>query len=1204
VTRVTDAGPAQDDPEHPDGEPVPREAGARPPSGPLPGASAWTAARFTLLEELGTGSSGTVYRARLERPLADLDAGTEVAIKFLRQDLAADPDAQARLLAEGHLGMMIDDPNVIEIHAVEVIPLLGLELTYIVMEFVAGRSLRAFLDDRAAAGPVDGGGLNAFARRVGEHVARGLAALHRAGIVHRDIKPENLLLTEDGVVKVMDLGLARGGEHEPSRARAGKPRSSTGSSGSGFFGSLAYAAPERLLAGRELVTPASDLYALGIVLFELLCGRHPFGEALSPDAMIRAQRETEVESLQRVQPRVSPFLDNVVRALLAKDPAARLGPADTVAEILAQGEASRFWRDHEARLPGLAASTRLVRMRRPAPTPLFGREREMQWLDRQLARAQRGRGRVAAVLGTEGSGRRRLLDEAVERWIQRHKNLVYLPAIAEVTPSARRGAPFPDLIADWLLDGAEPRLRVTTPEVAERLRARIEERFVGWSDEMVTRLVQALTDEDAKFTREQRAELLTRAIVAIAEHGRRLGRHLLVRIDQADELGSVGRRVLARLADGALGLPALVLLTGSTLVSHAAPDDPIRQARHRILPLQGLELAAWKTFGDALFREGHRPPPDWIERAHESLAGSPGALIEALDDLVDEGLVHGRAGDYHDLAVRLPPVDPARSTLARLRRRVQSLPAQERHIVLAAAILGHRCLVEDIVQLSGRPELEVLEVLARFQGRLATVARGEVVFRHRLLRKAVLAAVPAGVVRQLAREAAWEREEAGASRLEVGLLLSRAQEHGACLDPLLDGLEQLLRSGSRRHAARVARRVRLHLNRLPRTSEWLRRRVRWLLLHARLLADQQTTVDGENERAEGPDAGQPKARSPWRELRRANLIALFLDEPRVRVRVLLALGRYAQEGARFLAAQQILQQATERALEAGLDGEDDDEARTLLGEVFAVHARVMAWQGQAQEASRLARAALGRLPEDSAEHLHTRIDAAVWESLRLHTTWALRSLDALTRDAHRSDDVGVPIRLLLQRGRLRMSLGRFAEARRLLEEAAERARAVGQTRLVARSMLSIAEVRILSDRHPPLELLERVERLAHRAHDPVSGIQATTWRYAFDPDLSDPRSEVDALGAPALHAAWIVATALRARDRSGRERLREEARALLDGSDLPLYLVLPLLRVADRPGRLRTLTDEVESRLGSAHERREFLAFARATSLAGRKLVR
>ena len=251
----------------------------------------------------------------------------------------------------------------------------------------------------------------------------------------------------------------------------------------------------------------------------------------------------------------------------------------------------------------------------------------------------------------------------------------------------------------------------------------------------------------------------------------------------------------------------------------------------------------------------------------------------------------------------------------------------------------------------------------------------------------------------------------GANRLEVGLLLSRAHEHASCLDPLLDGLQDLLAQGALRTAKRVLQRVRIHLNRLPRTPDWLRRRVRYLLLLAAAMRD----------------GLEMEGRSAWRELRRANLIASHLGDARTRTRVTLALGTHAQESGQFLAAQQLLMHARNRAVLGHLDTDPDPEARQLVGDVFAVLGRVMAWQGLAEEAFRMTHEALGYLLPESREGLQARVDLAVWESLRMHTTRALQSFAATAEDAHTAGEFRILARIELHQGRLMTTRGPVRE---------------------------------------------------------------------------------------------------------------------------------------------------------------------------------
>ena len=185
-----------------DGQDSSGKGTAKGTSGTTPPPTHQVEGHFELLQEIGSGSSGTVYRARLTQQYGEHSAGTEVAVKFLRPELAADERARARLFSEGELGRSLRHRNVAEIYGVETITLLGLETTYLVMQYVQGTTLRELLQRSGV--PVED-----LTRRLGADAAKGLFALHRRGLVHRDVKPENLILTPDSQLKIVDLGLAR-----------------------------------------------------------------------------------------------------------------------------------------------------------------------------------------------------------------------------------------------------------------------------------------------------------------------------------------------------------------------------------------------------------------------------------------------------------------------------------------------------------------------------------------------------------------------------------------------------------------------------------------------------------------------------------------------------------------------------------------------------------------------------------------------------------------------------------------------------------------------------------------------------------------------------------------------------------------------------------------------------------------------------------
>ena len=188
-----------------------------------------------------------------------------------------------------------------------------------------------------------------------QQVARCLEALHAQGAVHRDVKPENLMLTPDDEVRLMDLGIACVLDEMARLTSTGR-----------FLGSPHYAAPEQFEGAREVV-PASDLYSLGVVLYEAVTGVQPFA-AEGMAAIMRRHLEHEPPRLRELDPQLTRFLEEVVACLLEKEPARRFASAEQLAEILEEREESSWWREHEE--ARRAASAR--RASRPASTPSDG----------------------------------------------------------------------------------------------------------------------------------------------------------------------------------------------------------------------------------------------------------------------------------------------------------------------------------------------------------------------------------------------------------------------------------------------------------------------------------------------------------------------------------------------------------------------------------------------------------------------------------------------------------------------------------------------------------------------------------------------------------------------------------------------------------------------------------------------------------------
>jgi serine/threonine protein kinase len=255
--------------------------------------------------ELGGGSFGTVFRAR------DLTLDREVALKVLRP---GGPVPAAALLAEARAAAAVSHPNVCTIHAVDS----NLGAPMIVMEYVAGRPLSQLQEE----GPV----APAQAAALGRQIALGIAAAHAQGVVHGDVKPANILVTPAGTVKVVDFGMAR---RNASPAQAEETVIWDRNSGGSISGTPAYMAPEQ--ARGEPATPASDVFSLGVILYELATGRR----ARPSGNLLELLRLIDEEDLTHHLAETPKRFAEVLRLALAVVPAERRITMAQIAESLA-----------------------------------------------------------------------------------------------------------------------------------------------------------------------------------------------------------------------------------------------------------------------------------------------------------------------------------------------------------------------------------------------------------------------------------------------------------------------------------------------------------------------------------------------------------------------------------------------------------------------------------------------------------------------------------------------------------------------------------------------------------------------------------------------------------------------------------------------------------------------------------------------------
>lgn len=253
---------------------------------------------YTIGELLGSGGMGEVYRAR------DTRLKRDVAVKVLPGRLAEDPEALARFEREAQSVAALSHPNILAIHD------FGRDdgVSYAVMELLQGETLRATME-RAKSSP-------SKAVRIARHIAGGLVAAHAKGIVHRDLKPENIFLTTDGLVKILDFGLAKqdpvGFSHDTETAAPTLGHSHPGA----VVGTLGYMSPEQV-RGRA-VDHRADIFSLGVILHEMLSGERPFQGGSSADVMGAILRE-DPPDFAGTENFISPALQRIVSRCLEKE---------------------------------------------------------------------------------------------------------------------------------------------------------------------------------------------------------------------------------------------------------------------------------------------------------------------------------------------------------------------------------------------------------------------------------------------------------------------------------------------------------------------------------------------------------------------------------------------------------------------------------------------------------------------------------------------------------------------------------------------------------------------------------------------------------------------------------------------------------------------------------------------------------------------
>ena len=582
---------------------------------------------------IGRGGMGRVFLAR------DPEDGP-VALKLVHPHLVGDDGFLRRFLREAQIGQDVVHPNVVRTLAAgggrDADP------PYIVMEFVEGQDLRALLSE---AGVVS----ERLARVVAVALADALTAIHDAGILHRDVKPENVILAAGDVVKLMDLGVARLIEERERLSGTGE-----------FVGSLLYAAPEQLTGAA--LDGRADLFALGLLLFELVVGRHP-------REVLRERERSAVVSLPTAASsgaRISPFFDAVIETLLASRPSRRFESAQLLGRVLREGERSAWWLERKGDRVR-AASRRLNAAF--APTSFRGRDTELDRLREAFADAREGRGQVVLIQGEAGLGKSRLLAEFLDEVEAATGDVLTL--VASHAPGTQEMSVAP--LAAALFEASESPLKGDPTWAGDALKHLRGDAGAGASAAVV-------------------AMTYVRALRQLADDS-----PVVLVVEDLHFASEETRSVFVTVARSIHTSP--ILLVGTTRPKPAPPwpRDLDGAAHARAIALEPLEAEVCAKLIQEL-AAARSPTVSRVRELADRSDGNPLFLLELAREQLRT-----------DTGARDVPI-PA-SIHEMLERRFDRLDAQSRELLQAAACVGH---VFDPALAAQAAAVPVIEALKRF----------------------------------------------------------------------------------------------------------------------------------------------------------------------------------------------------------------------------------------------------------------------------------------------------------------------------------------------------------------------------------------------------------------------------------------------------------------------------------------------------------
>lgn len=608
--------------------------------------------RYRIESRLAKSEIGTVLKA------TDTRLGRPVIIKVFSPSFSR--QAIKRFHAEAQKMAKLNVPNVAAVFDYNE----ENGLVYLVTEYVSGKTLRQLLDRQET--------FPAF--NVALKILEALEYAHSRGVIHGNLKPENVLIAED--IKLTDFGLRW---IEQGRRLTQTPM---------LLGSAEYLAPEQIL-GRP-VEPRTDLYAFGVIFYEMLTGKPPF-DVEDPAELLDNHLNQQPVPPRRLNPKISRSLEHLILRLLAKEPGKRYATATQVMRVL---ENTQYGPPKPETLDERDGEIRGLRQR----SRIIGRDAQVNRLLKLWDLARQGQGQVVLIAGEAGIGKTRLAQEVAA---QVQKAVVLMGHCSEVEGRSPYH-PFIEAGRDYLARTPIPDLRLQLADSAAVVATLLPELY---------ELIPDLPPLAPLNTEHERLRLMHGLVQFI--HRATAAQPWFLLLDDLHWADAASLQVFHYLVRNIDTAPLFII--GTYRDVELVPEHPMNEMRHSLsrypayhhMQLNRLGLEGVGQLLDEFW--GQKVPQEWVEAIYQRTGGNPFYVEEAAKDLVDQGTAALRDGTWHFA----PVVDiqlPKRAHDLILRR-VSRLTAGPQELLRLAAVLGQQFTFDNLLTVTGQSEEQLLENL-------------------------------------------------------------------------------------------------------------------------------------------------------------------------------------------------------------------------------------------------------------------------------------------------------------------------------------------------------------------------------------------------------------------------------------------------------------------------------------------------------------